>query len=201
MKHSQLMHTLHILADRYGPRVTGTPNHEEAAKWVVALWSGEEEGLLGSLASVKQHFGTFENQKPEFAKLDCYFNVDARTGRLRGGSIFGPAESAAVLRPVLLKFKEWGVAGINVTSGWNTGRTVSTSFNNLGLPGIGFQQDLIEYMVLTHHTNLGTYERMIPEDVKEAAGVVASAVWHVANRDSMVPRFSKEKMPAPVEAR
>ena len=167
----------------------------------VALWSGEEEGLLGSLAYVKQHFGTFENQKPEFDKLDCYFNVDSGTGRIRGGSVFGPPEAAAVLRPLLLQFKEWGVGGINVTSSRNTGGTDSTSFNHAGLPGVGFQQDPIEYMALTHHTNLDTYERMIPEDVKEAAVVVASAVWHVANRDAMVPRFPKEQMPAPVEAR
>ena len=167
----------------------------------VALWSGEEEGLLGSLAYVKQHFGTFENQKPAFDKLDCYFNVDSGTGRIRGGSVFGPPEAAAVLRPLLLQFKEWGVGGINVTSSRNTGGTDSTSFNHAGLPGVGFQQDPIEYMALTHHTNLDTYERMIPEDVKEAAVVVASAVWHVANRDAMVPRFPKEQMPAPVEAR
>ena len=70
----------------------------------VALWSGEEEGLLGSLAYVKAHFGTFENPKPEFAKLDCYFNVDTGTGRLRGASVFGPPEGAQILaagvRPV-----------------------------------------------------------------------------------------------------
>ena len=78
---------------------------------------------------------------------------------------------------------------------------VGTSFNNAGLPGIGFQQDPIEYMALTHHANLDTYEHIIPEDVKEAAVVVASAVSHVANREAMVPRFSREQMPAPVEAR
>jgi carboxypeptidase Q len=94
-----------------------------------------------------------------------------------------------------------GVGGINVTSSRNTGGTDSTSFNNAGLPGVGFQQDPIEYMALTHHTNLDTYEGMIPEDAKEAAVVVASAVWHVANRDAMVPRFPKEQRPAPVEAR
>ena len=78
---------------------------------------------------------------------------------------------------------------------------VGTSFNNAGLPRVGFQQDPIEYMALTHHANLDTYERIIPEDVKEGAVVVASAVWQVANGDAMVPRFSKEQMPAPVEAR
>ncbi len=167
----------------------------------VALWSGEEEGLLGSLAYVKQHFGTFENPKPEFAKLDCYFNVDTGTGRLRGAGIFGPAEAAALLRPVLTQYKEWGVGGASSTASRATGGTDSTSFNNAGLPGVGFSQDPIEYNSMTHHTNLDTYERIIPDDVQKAAAIVAASVWHVANRDQMVPRFTKETMPAPVEAR
>jgi len=167
----------------------------------VALWSGEEEGLLGSLAYVKRHFGTFENPKPEFAKLDCYFNVDTGTGRLRGAGIFGPPEAAALLRPALAPFTDWGMFGANTTSSRATGGTDSTSFNNAGLPGVGFSQDPIEYNSLTHHTNLDTYERIIPDDVKKAAAVVAAAVWHVANSKEMVPRFTKETMPAPVEAR
>jgi carboxypeptidase Q len=63
----------------------------------VALWGGEEQGLLGSKAYVEQHFGTFENPKPEFATFDGYFNVDSGTGRIRGGSIFGPPEAAAIV--------------------------------------------------------------------------------------------------------
>ncbi|HEY1341161.1 MAG TPA: M20/M25/M40 family metallo-hydrolase [Bryobacteraceae bacterium] len=167
----------------------------------VALWSGEEEGLLGSLAYVKQHFGTAENPKPEWFKLDCYFNVDTGTGRIRGAGIFGPPEAASVLRPVLAQFGEWGVAGVNTTSSRATGGTDSTSFNNAGLPGVGMSQDPIEYNSMTHHTNLDTYERIIPDDVQKAAAIIAAQVWHVANRDEMVPRFSKDKMPAPVEAR
>jgi hypothetical protein len=167
----------------------------------VALWSGEEEGLLGSLAYVKQHFGTAENPKPEWAKLDCYFNVDTGTGRIRGAGIFGPADAAAVLRPVLAQYTDWGVFGVSTTNSRATGGTDSTSFNNAGLPGVGFSQDPIEYNTLTHHTNLDTYERIIPDDVHKAAAIVAAAVWHVANRDEMVPRFTKESMPAPVEAR
>jgi hypothetical protein len=167
----------------------------------VALWSGEEEGLLGSLAYVKQHFGAAENPKPEFAKLDCYFNVDTGTGRLRGAGIFGPPPAAAVLRPVLALFADWGVAGANTTNSRVTGGTDSTSFNNAGLPGIGMSQDPIEYNSMTHHTNLDTYERIIPDDVQKASAVIAASVWHVANRDQMVPRFPADQMPAPVTPR
>src|SRR6185369_5348939 len=167
----------------------------------VALWSGEEEGLLGSLAYVKQHFGTAEDPKPEWAKLDAYFNVDTGTGRLRGAGIFGPPAAADVLRPVLSQYAEWGMFGANVSASRATGGTDSTSFNNAGLPGVGFQQDPIEYNSMTHHTNLDTYERIIPDDVQKAAAIVAAAVWHVANRDEMVPRFTKEAMPPPVAAR
>lgn len=164
----------------------------------VALWSGEEEGLLGSIAYVKAHFGTAEDPKPEWATLDAYFNVDTGTGRVRGASIFGPPEAAAILRPVFTQFQDWGVAGAVTTTSRAVGGTDSTSFNNAGLPGIGLQQDPIEYNSLTHHTNLDTYERIIPEDVERAAVVVAAGVLHLANRDEMVPRFPKDKMPAPV---
>ncbi len=164
----------------------------------VALWSGEEEGLLGSLAYVKEHFGTAEEPKPEWFKFNGYFNVDTGTGRIRGGSIFGPPEAAAVLRPVLAQFTDWGVAGINASASRAVGGTDSTSFNNAGLPGIGMQQDPIEYNSMTHHTNLDTYERIIPEDVQKDAAIIAAGVLHLANRDEMVPRFAKDKMPAPV---
>ncbi len=164
----------------------------------VALWSGEEEGLLGSLAYVKAHFGTAEDPKPEFRKLDAYFNVDSGTGRLRGASIFGPPEAAALLRPVFKQFEDWGFAGALASSSRVVAGTDSTSFNNAGLPGIGLSQDPIEYGSLTHHTNLDTYERIIPDDVEKAAAIVAAGVLHLANRDEMVPRFAKDKMPAPV---
>jgi carboxypeptidase Q len=167
----------------------------------VALWSGEEEGLLGSLAYVKQHFGTAEDPKPEWSKLDAYFNVDTGTGRLRGAGVFGPPEASAALRGVFGLFTDWGVGGVSNTNSRATGGTDSTSFNNAGLPGIGMSQDPIEYNTMTHHTNLDTYERIIPDDVEKAAAIIAAAVWQVANRDQMIPRFTKETMPPPVAAR
>jgi len=77
----------------------------------IALWDAEEEGLLGSLAYVKQHFGTFEDPKPEYSKLVAYFNIDSGTGRVRGASVFGPPEAAAVVRAALAPFEDLGVAG------------------------------------------------------------------------------------------
>lgn len=167
----------------------------------VALWSGEEEGLLGSLAYVKEHFGSAETPTPEFAKLDAYLNIDSGTGRARGAGIFGPPEAAAVVRHALAPFQDLGVVGASATRSRNVGGTDSTSFNNAGLPGIGFSQDPIEYNSHTHHTNLDHYERVIEADVKASAISIAATLYQLAMRDEMVPRFTKETMPPPVAAR
>ena len=106
-----------------------------------------------------------------------------------------------MLRPLFAQFEDWGLFGAASTASRQTGGTDSTSFNNAGLPGVGMSQDPIEYNTLTHHTNLDTYERIVPDDVKKASAEIAAAVWYVANRGEMVPRFSKADMPAPVEAR
>jgi Zn-dependent M28 family amino/carboxypeptidase len=164
----------------------------------IALWDAEEEGLLGSLAYVKQHFGMFEDPKPEYSKLVAYFNIDSGTGRVRGASIFGPPEAAAVVRAALAPFEDLGVAGAVPSTSRAVGGTDSTSFSNAGLAGVGLQQDPIEYQTHTWHTNLDTYERIVPEDARQAATVIAAAVWHVANRDQPVPRFTKDQMPPPM---
>jgi carboxypeptidase Q len=118
----------------------------------VALWSGEEEGLLGSLAYVQQHFGSFENPKPEFAKLDAYFNIDSGTGKPRGAGVFGPAGAADMIRDALMPFQDWGFTGAIASESRRTGGTDSTSFNNAGLPGIGLAQDPFDYGSFTHPT-------------------------------------------------
>jgi Zn-dependent M28 family amino/carboxypeptidase len=161
----------------------------------VALWGGEEQGLLGSRAYVAQHFGTAENPKPEFAKFNGYFNVDSGTGRIRGGSIFGPPEAARILGQFLAQFGDLGIYGASASTSRNPGGTDSTSFNAAGLPGIGLSQDTIEYQTHTWHTNLDTYERISEDDVKKSAVAIASAVYHVAMREQMLPRFTKESMP------
>ena len=162
----------------------------------VALWSGEEQGLLGSQAYVKEHFGSFESPKPEYSKLVAYMNIDSGTGRARGAGVFGPPETAAVLRDLLKPFEDFGVFGASATSSRGLGGTDSTSFNNAGLPGIGFGQDPIEYNSHTWHTNLDNYERIIESDAKQSAITIASVLYHLAMRDDMLPRFPQGSMPA-----
>jgi hypothetical protein len=163
----------------------------------VALWSGEEEGILGSQAYVKEHFGSFEAPKAEYNKLVAYLNIDTGTGQLRGASVFGPPAAAATLREILAPFQDLGIYGAAPSRSRVISGTDSTAFNNAGLPGIGFQQDPIEYNTHTHHTNLDTYERVIEEDVKKAAAIVASTIYHLSMRDEMLARFTAADMPAP----
>ncbi len=161
----------------------------------VALWGGEEQGLLGSQAYVKEHFGMVENAKPAHANFAGYFNIDSGTGRARGMSVFGPAEAARILREATRPFEDNGFFGVNATQSRRRGGTDSTSFNEAGLPGIGIQQDPIEYGSHTWHTNLDTYERVIEDDARQSAMVIAAAVYHLAMREEMLPRLSKDRMP------
>lgn len=166
----------------------------------VACWSGEEQGLLGSQAYVKKHFGSAEAPTPEFAKFGGYFNIDSGTGRARGLSVFGPPETATVLRDALASFSDLGFGGVLSSKSRNLGGTDSTSFNQAGLPGIGAAQDPIEYFGVTWHTNLDTYERIIEPDVKASAVIFAAAVYTLAMRDELLPRFSADQMPKPPTA-
>jgi carboxypeptidase Q len=161
----------------------------------VALWSGEEEGLLGSQAYVKEHFGSFENPKPGYEKFGGYFNIDSGTGRVRGAGVFGPPEGANILRKILEPFKDDGVVGANASRSRNLGGSDNTSFSNAGLPGIGMGQDPIEYQTHTWHTNLDTYERILEDDVKKDAVEVAWCIYQLAMRDDLLPRLSKADMP------
>jgi hypothetical protein len=163
----------------------------------VALWSGEEEGLLGSLAYVANHFGSAEDPKPEFAKLDVYLNIDDGTGKPRGAGIFGPPEAATLIRTAMMPFADWGFTGVSTTSSRMTGGTDSTSFNNAGLPGVNLSQDPFDYNTFTHHTNLDTYERIYEDDVREGAVEIASAAYALAMADEMVARFPADAMPKP----
>jgi len=163
----------------------------------VALWSGEEQGLLGSQAYVAKHFGSFEKPLPGYEKFGGYFNIDSGTGRARAMTVFGPPEAANVLRDTVRPFEDLGVLGAINSQSRGLGGSDHTSFNKAGLPGIGVMQDPIEYFTHTWHTNLDTYERIVEDDVKASAIVVAAAVYELAMRDELLPRYAKDKMPAP----
>ena len=167
----------------------------------VALWSGEEEGLYGSIAYVAQHFGSAENPKPEWFKLDAYLNLDDGTGKPRSASVFGPPEAAAMVQNAMDNFKDWGFYHVNPTLGRQTGGTDSTSFNNAGLPGVGYSQDPFDYNTYTHHTNFDTYERIYEPDMREAAVEEALTLYALANADQMAPRCSVATMPPPPAGR
>jgi hypothetical protein len=166
----------------------------------LALWSAEEQGLLGSQEYVKAHFGTFENPKPEYSKLSAYFNIDSGTGRGRGMSVFGPPEAASVLREAIAPLEDLGLLGAIAGRSRRLGGTDSTSFNQAGLAGIGVGQDPIEYFTDTWHTSADTYERIIEDDAKSSAIGIAIAVYTLAMRDEMLPRLSAAEMPPPPRA-
>jgi hypothetical protein len=160
-----------------------------------ALWSGEEQGLRGSRAYVREHFGSFEDPKPAFATFGGYLNIDSGTGRPRYMSVFGPQSAAAVLRDALAPLKDLGVLGANTTTRRQGANSDYGAFNEAGLPGIDIEQDPIHYGSHTWHSNLDTYERIFEEDAIKSATVLAAAAYHLATRDGLLPRFSKDQMP------
>jgi Zn-dependent M28 family amino/carboxypeptidase len=153
----------------------------------IGLWSGEEQGLLGSRAYVKQHFADRETMqlKPEHAKLSAYFNVDNGTGSIRGVYLQGNEAVAPIFSAWMVPFKSLGMTTLSVR---NTGGTDHLSFDAVGLPGFQFIQDEVEYDTRTHHSNMDVYERLQPTDMKNNAVIVASFAYHAANRDEKLPR-------------
>jgi Zn-dependent M28 family amino/carboxypeptidase len=161
----------------------------------VALWSGEEQGLRGSRAYVREHFGSFEDPKPSFSKLASYLNVDSGTGRVRAMTIFGPAAAGTMLGEAVAPFKDLGLLGATTTRSRLGGSSDHGAFNEAGLTGINLTTDPIEYDSHTWHTNLDTYERLIEDDLIKSAIVVAGAIYHLATREQPVPKFSRDEMP------
>jgi len=158
----------------------------------LALWTGEEEGLLGSRAYVKEHFGDRQSMqlRPDHAKLSAYFNIDNGTGKIRG--IYLQGDEAA--RPIFEKWMEpFKGMGMTTLSARSTGSTDHVSFDEVGLPGFQFIQDPLEYDTRTHHTNMDVYERLQEEDLKQLAVIAASFVYMTANAELQIPRKALPK--------
>jgi Zn-dependent M28 family amino/carboxypeptidase len=153
----------------------------------LALWTGEEQGLIGSRAYVRQHFGDRDTMvlEPEHAKLSGYFNLDNGTGAIRGVYLQGNEAIAPLFEAWMEPFANLGMTTLAIR---NTGGTDHLSFDAVGLPGFQFIQDPVEYGTRTHHTNLDLYERIQPADMMQNAVIVASFVYHAANRDAPLPR-------------
>jgi len=153
----------------------------------LALWTGEEEGLLGSRAYVSAHFGDRQTMQitPEHAKLSAYFNVDNGTGKIRGIYLQGNEDVRPIFEKWMEPFKSMGMTAISIRG---TGGTDHISFDEVGLPGFQFIQDPIEYETRTHHTNMDVYERLQEADLKQMAVIVASFVYMTANAEQLLPR-------------
>jgi Zn-dependent M28 family amino/carboxypeptidase len=153
----------------------------------VALWGGEEQGLLGSRAYALAHFGDPQTMqlKPEHAKLAAYFNLDNGTGKIRGIWM----QSNLAVRPI---FEQWIAPlrdlGVTILGPRSVSSTDHVSFDNLGLPGFQFVQDRLEYNARTHHSNMDTYDRIQRDDMVQQATVAAIFAYDAAMRDEKLPR-------------
>ena len=189
----------------------------------IALWSGEEQGLLGSRAYVAEHFGKFETpptggagngngtpspspvpvlvKKAEYEKLSGYFNLDNGTGKIRGVYLQGNEGVRPLFRQWLMPFrdrpddKNAPVWAATTLSISNTGGTDHLSFDAIGLPGFQFIQDEIEYDTRTHHSNQDVFDRIQAADMKQAATIMAAFVYNAAMRDEKLPRKAMSATP------
>lgn len=153
----------------------------------IGLWGGEEEGLLGSKAYVKEHFADPKTMKltSAHAKLSGYFNLDNGSGKIRGVYLQNHDAMRPLFEQWLAPFKDLGVSAISIR---NTGGTDHLSFDAVGLPGFQFIQDPLDYSTVTHHSSMDVYDHAIPGDLMQCAAVIASLVYDAATRPDMLPR-------------
>ncbi|CAN5426462.1 hypothetical protein BH10ACI4_BH10ACI4_22020 [soil metagenome] len=176
-----------------------TSLHKPMARTVrIALWGGEEEGLLGSKYYVQEHFAPRDTMKQtaEYSKLDAYFNDDSGSGRFRGISAGGNDETKAIFEAWIAPIKDLEITtvmGGTAAPTLQPGGTDSTSFSWIGLPGFGFMQDPLEYGSRTHHSNMDLYDRVQVGDVMQGSAVEAWFVYNAATRPEMLPRLDTPK--------
>ncbi len=172
----------------------------------MALWSGEEQGLIGSAAYVAKHFADYPEatdpeqkklpryfqertgplqRKRDYDKFSAYFNLDNGSGKIRG--IYAQENQAAM--PIFEAWlKPFNDVGATIVTVRNTGSTDHVSFDRVGLPGFQFVQDGLDYFSNVHHSDLDTYDHAAPEDLKQAAAILASFAYHAAMREQKLPR-------------
>ena len=158
----------------------------------VALWGGEEEGLLGSRAYVAAHYGDARSMalKPEHAAVAGYFNLDNGTGRIRGVWMQGNLAVRPIFEQWMAPLKDLGVTILGPRS---VSQTDHVSFDAVGLPGFQFVQERLEYNSRTHHSNMDVYDRLQRDDVIQQATVAAVFAWNAAMRDEPLPRKAQPR--------
>ncbi|MCA9732130.1 MAG: M20/M25/M40 family metallo-hydrolase [Deferribacteres bacterium] len=153
----------------------------------IALWSGEEQGLLGSRGYVKKHLADPKTMEltAEHEKFSAYFNLDNGSGRIRGIYLQGNQAVKPIFTAYLEPFHDLDAKTVTID---NTSGTDHLAFDAVGLPGFQFIQDKLEYFTRTHHANMDTYDHVSANDLKQAATIIASFVYHTAMRDEKLPR-------------
>jgi len=146
----------------------------------IALWSGEEQGLHGSRNYVKNHF----TDSVAKSKVSAYYNLDNGTGKIRGIYLQSNANVKDIFTSWLEPFHDMGAKTVTIS---NTGGTDHQAFDGIGIPGFQFILDPIEYDTRTHHTNMDTYDHLIAADLKQASVIIASFVYHTAQRNEKLP--------------
>lgn len=155
----------------------------------VALWSGEEQGLFGSTAYVKQHFGEKKNgtlaKAADYERLSAYYNLDNGTGKIRGVYMQGNSAAKPFFEAWLAPFADLGAKTLTLS---NTGGTDHLPFDAIGLPGFQFIQDAVEYDTRTHHSNQDNFDRIQADDLKQASTIIAAFAYQTAMMDGKLPR-------------
>ena len=153
----------------------------------IGLWGGEEQGLLGSRAYVRDHIADVETMalKPEHAKLAAYFNSDNGTGKVRGIWLQGNMAARPIFEAWMAPLHDLGVTLIGPRAVVSTDHV---SFDNAGVPAFQFLVDRLEYNSRTHHSNMDTFDRVQRDDMVQQATVIAVFAYNAAMRDEKLPR-------------
>lgn len=160
----------------------------------IALWGGEEQGLIGSRSYVKRKLGQRLDQSYPYdsirltdagEKFSVYFNMDYGAGKYRGIYLQGNEEALPVFRQWIKPFEVDGAGTISLR---NATGTDHLSFDAIGLPAFQFIQDPLEYATRTHHANMDVYDKVVADDLRHNAIMTAWFAWMAANGDGGVPR-------------
>jgi carboxypeptidase Q len=153
----------------------------------VALWGGEEQGLLGARAYVREHLGDQATMtlKPGHEKLAVYFNSDNGTGRIRGVWMQGNIAARPIFERWIEPLRDLGVEALAPRS---VSSTDHVPFDGIGVPAFQFMVDRLEYNSRSHHSNMDFYDRVQRDDMVQHATVIAVFAYNAAMRDEKLPR-------------